>query len=56
METESKKLLPDHLMWAKFSSLVCFLKDGFFYSRYEKPKDDELLKAKNEFHNYIIIN
>ena len=49
METESKKLLPDHLMWAKFSSLAWF-KDGFFYSRHEKPKDDELLKAKNEFH------
>ncbi|MBK8944789.1 MAG: S9 family peptidase [Ignavibacteriae bacterium] len=48
METESKKLLPDHLMWAKFTNMAWY-KDGFFYSRYEKPKDSEMLKAKNEF-------
>ena len=29
---------------------MSWYKDGFFYSRYDEPKDGNLLTAKNEFH------
>ncbi len=48
METATRKKLNDHLKWVKFSGMSWF-KDGFFYSRYDAPKEDEKLKAQNEF-------
>ena len=48
MNVESKELLDDHLMWAKFTGMAWY-KDGFYYSRYDEPKDEDKLKAKNEF-------
>ncbi|MBK7104657.1 MAG: S9 family peptidase [Ignavibacteriae bacterium] len=48
METETKKLLSDHIMWAKFTGMAWY-KDGFYYSRYDEPKEKDILKAKNEF-------
>jgi len=48
MEVKTKKKLDDHIKWVKFSGMSWY-KDGFFYSRYDKPKDTEKLKAKNEF-------
>ncbi len=40
-EIESMKQLDDHLKWIKFSS-ISWYKDGFFYSRYDKPEGSEL--------------
>lgn len=48
MDVKSKSLLDDHLMWAKFTSMAWY-KDGFYYSRYDEPKGEGKLKAKNEF-------
>jgi len=49
MDIASKKLLPDHLKWVKFSGMAWY-KDGFYYSRYDEPKGENKLKAVNEFH------
>ena len=38
--------LPDHLQWIKFSGLAWY-KDGFFYSRYQKPAEGQELVAAN---------
>ncbi len=40
--------LPDHLKWSKFSG-AAWSKDhkGFYYSRYDEPKDGEEFKAAN---------
>ena len=42
--------LPDVLKWGKFSS-AAWLKDGsgFFYSRFDAPKDDETFTGVNKF-------
>lgn len=37
------------LNWVKFSG-VGWYKDGFYYSRYDKPSKEDQLKKKNEFH------
>lgn len=41
------KDLDDHLMWIKFSSLTWY-KDGFFYSRYPQPSEEDILKGENK--------
>ncbi|MCP5103896.1 MAG: S9 family peptidase [bacterium] len=48
MEVDTLKKLDDHIKWSKFSG-TSWYKDGFFYSRYDAPKEGEKLKAKNEF-------
>jgi prolyl oligopeptidase len=48
MEVKTRKKLDDHIEWVKFSGMSWY-KEGFFYSRYDKPKETEKLKAKNEF-------
>jgi len=42
--------LPDLVQWIKFSG-AAWTKDnkGFFYSRYDAPKEGDALKGKNEF-------
>lgn len=47
MEVESKKILDDHIMWAKFSG-ISWYKDGFFYTRYPEPAAGDKLKGVNE--------
>jgi prolyl oligopeptidase len=44
------KDLPDIIKWAKFSD-VAFSKDGkgFFYSRYDEPKEQSMLRAANYY-------
>lgn len=44
------KDLSDHLKWVKFSG-ISWAKDssGFYYSRYDAPKDGAALTQKNEF-------
>jgi prolyl oligopeptidase len=48
MEIETKKKLNDHIKWSKFSSAAWF-KDGFFYAKYDEPKNGNELTVKNEF-------
>jgi prolyl oligopeptidase len=49
IEVASKKKLPDHLNWIKFSG-ISWHKNGFYYSRYPSPKQGEELSSKNEHH------
>ena len=44
-DIETGKVLDDHLMWVKFSG-IAWKGDGFFYSRYPKPKNE--LSGVNE--------
>lgn len=39
----------DHVKWAKFSG-ISWQDDGFYYSRYDAPKQGEELSAANEYH------
>lgn len=45
-DLSTMKDLDDHLMWIKFSSLTWY-KDGFFYSRYPQPSEEDILKGEN---------
>ncbi|SHM81141.1 prolyl oligopeptidase family protein [Chitinophaga sp. CF418] len=49
MDVESKQLLKDSIDWIKFSG-ISWRKDGFYYSRYDKPTEESKLSKKNEFH------
>ena len=49
MNIETGEKYDDHLEWIKFSG-ISWYKDGFFYSRYNKPEEGDELKDKNEFH------
>lgn len=42
-------MLDDNLEFVKFSGAAWY-GNGFFYSRYPKPKEGDALKGKNEFH------
>lgn len=48
MEIEGKKKLADTIKWVKFSG-VSWYKDGFYYSRYDEPKEGDELKGANQF-------
>ena len=50
-EVDTGKDLPDLVKWVKFSS-ASWTHDqkGFFYSRYDEPKEGESLKGVNYFH------
>jgi len=45
---ETGEMLPDHLLWVKFSG-ISWYKDGFFYSAYDKPEAGSELSKANEF-------
>jgi prolyl oligopeptidase len=49
-EVVTGKDLPDIIRWAKFSD-AAFSKDGrgFFYSRYDEPKEQSMLRAANYY-------
>lgn len=49
-EVDTGKDLSDHIKWVKFSS-AAWTKDskGFFYSRYDEPKEGAALKQANYF-------
>ncbi len=50
MERSTKKLLDDKLDYIKFTGISWAGEDGFYYSRYDKPKDDKTkFSAKTEF-------
>lgn len=48
-EVETGKKQSDKIEWVKFSG-ASWAKDGFFYSRYDKPTDGKAFSNKNEFH------
>lgn len=50
MEVATRKLLPDHIAWGKFSG-AAWRGNGFYYSKYDPPADtSKALSAKNENH------
>ncbi len=49
METESKKLLDDHIEWAKFTG-ADWQGDGFYYSAYPRPEEGKEFSNANENH------
>ncbi|MDC1068948.1 prolyl oligopeptidase family serine peptidase [Candidatus Kapabacteria bacterium] len=49
IDVATGEMLPDVVEWVKFSG-VSFFKDGFFYSRYDAPKEGTEYSGKNEFH------
>lgn len=49
MDTETGKLLDDHIEWAKFTG-AAWQGDGFYYSAYDKPVDGKEFSHANENH------
>ncbi|MCL2744607.1 MAG: prolyl oligopeptidase family serine peptidase [Planctomycetaceae bacterium] len=50
LDIATGKTLPDRLEWVKFSGIAWY-GDGFYYSRYDAPKEGgDKLTTKNEFH------
>ncbi len=49
LETKTGRELAETIEWVKFSGLA-WLKDGFYYSRYEAPDPGKEYESKNEFH------
>ncbi len=47
-DIKTGKDLKDHLKWVKFSG-ISFYKDGFYYSRYDEPKQGSELTKSNKF-------
>ena len=45
---ETGEMLPDHILWVKFSG-ISWCQDGFFYSAYDKPEAGSELSKANEF-------
>ncbi|HSC52702.1 MAG TPA: prolyl oligopeptidase family serine peptidase [Phnomibacter sp.] len=50
MDAATGKKLEDQIGWIKFSGLAWKGDEGFYYSRYPKPSEENTLKGKNEFH------
>lgn len=48
-DIKTGKDLDDKVEWVKFSGINWY-NDGFYYSRYDAPKDDHAYSSKNEFH------
>jgi prolyl oligopeptidase len=49
METATKKLLKDHIEWAKFTN-VSWRGDGFYYSAYARPEKGKEYSNTNTYH------
>ena len=47
MDVATKKLLGDKLTWLKFTGFSWKGDEGFYYSRFPEPKDEDQLKGKN---------
>jgi prolyl oligopeptidase len=46
-DIETGETLEDHIEWVKFSGIT-WHKDGFYYSRYPEPEEDEELTTANQ--------
>ncbi len=49
LDVETGEKLDDHIKWVKFSG-ISWKGEGFYYSRYDKPKPGEALSGTNENH------
>ncbi len=50
MDTKTGKLIEDKLIDVKFSGVSWKGKEGFYYSSYDRPKDENYLTAKTQYH------
>lgn len=50
MDTKTKKLLKDHIEWAKFTEPMWDGDEGFFYSAYDRPEAGKEFSNANEYH------
>ena len=48
MDTETKELLDDEVKWIKFSGMSWYM-DGFYYQRFDEPKEGDELSAANQY-------
>jgi prolyl oligopeptidase len=51
METESRKQLSEKLEWLKFSGLSWHGNEGFYYSRYPQPNEEQARSGQNKLHS-----
>ncbi|MCO6498182.1 MAG: S9 family peptidase [Chitinophagaceae bacterium] len=51
MNVATKQLLKDEIHYIKFSGLSWNGDDGFYYSRYPKPDEKDMLTNQNQFHS-----
>jgi len=49
MEIDTRRLLNDHIEWVKFSG-ISWKGNGFFYSAYDEPDEEDVLSGQNRFH------
>jgi prolyl oligopeptidase len=49
LDVATKKALPDHLQWIKFSGASWQGDEGFYYNRYPEPEKGKKMTTKNEF-------
>ncbi|MBN4062265.1 MAG: S9 family peptidase [Flavobacteriales bacterium] len=47
LNIETGEKLPDHIKWVKFSGMSWY-KDGFFYGKFDEPKEGEEFSQQNE--------
>jgi len=49
LDVATKKALPDHLEWVKFSGASWISDQGFFYNRYPQPASGKKMAGKNDY-------
>jgi len=47
IDLDTREKMTDHIQWIKFSG-VSWYKDGFYYSRFDEPKEGDALKGMNQ--------
>jgi len=49
LDVATRKALPDHIEWVKFSGASWVGDEGFFYNRYPQPASGKKMAGKNEY-------
>lgn len=49
LDVATRKALPDHLEWVKFSGASWVGDEGFFYNRYPQPASGKKMAGKNDY-------